>query len=271
MNWNYTGHNFEQTTHVSMVQKYCDRESSKETFAFTFSAAPSLKFSFDRPISLPVASSRPFKRRRALSDVDGGGSEGRKKRRLRLHLITSRLSRPFSQPASNIVNRGISKVAIWGAKNKALGKSILRKAAIMNRVRMSMDAAKDFMRREQERKKEMLSLREIVIKPRLHEMPLPPSPLGLSAYDALDLEDEIYDDYVEDGIERISAIYSDFNIMNPVTSDGDGDEYGYLDALDGITPQDLPDTPPAPLENSIVDMLREKELQGESYFVQVRA
>jgi len=273
MIWNNTGQNLEHTTHVSMVQIYCDKESSKETFTFTFSAAPSLKFSFDRPISLPVPSNRPFKRRRALSDVDGGGSEGRKKRRLRLHLITSRLSRPFSQPASNIVNRGISKVAIWGAKNKALGKSVLRKAAIMNRVRMSMDAAKDFMRREQERKTEMLSLREIVMKPRPHEMPLPPSPLGLSAYDALDLEDEIYDEHQEDGIERISAIYSDFNIMNPVTSDGDGDEYGYLDALDtldGITPQDLPDTPPAPLEDGIVDMLREKELKGDSYFVQVR-
>lgn len=148
----------------------------------------------------------------------------------------------------------------------------------MNRVRKSMDAAKDFMRLEQERTKGPMSLRQIVIqKPRCNDMPLPPSPLGLSAYDALDLEDDISDPYEEDfgidrsdGIDRISAIYSDFNIMNPVSSEGgDGDDWGFLDALDGIQPQDLPDTPPAPPEDSIVDLLREKERQGDGYFVTV--
>jgi len=263
-----------------MVAIYCDPKSPVDSFTFTFSAGPSLKFSFDRPLSGPVPTNRPFKRRRALSDVDGDGNEGRKKRRLRLHLITSRLSRPFSQPASNIVNHGISRVAIWGARNRAANKIVLRKAAIMNRVRMSMDAAKDFMRLEQERSKGRMSLRQIVIqKPRCNEMPLPPSPLGLSAYDALDLEDEISDPYDEDfgidrsdGMDRISAIYSDFNIMNPVSSDGnDGDDdWGFLDALDGIQPRDLPDTPPPPPEDSIVDLLREKERQGDGYFVTVR-
>jgi len=259
---------YSATTHVSMVYIYCDRDSSREAFSFTFSAGPTLKFSFDRPISLSVPTNRPFKRRRALSDVDGGGNEGRKKRRLRLHLITSRLSRPFSQPASNIVNRGLSKIAIWG-KNKALGRNVLRKAAIMNRVRLRMDAAKDLMRLQQERSRETLALREIVVqKPRCHEMPLPPSPLGLSNYDAFDLEDEMGDDDNEDGIEKCSSIYSDFNIMNP--SCGDGDAYDYLDALDGISPEDLPDTlPPPPPETSIVEMLREKERQGDSFFVHV--
>jgi hypothetical protein len=261
-----------------MVEIYCDPGSSKDTFTFTCSAGPSLKFSFDRPLSLPVPSNRPFKRRRALSDVDGDGNEGRKKRRLRLHLITSRLSRPFSQPASNIVNHGISRIAIWGARNKTTSKTVLRKAAIMNRVRMTIDAAKDFMRLEQEKSRGQMSLRQIVIqKPRCNEMPLPPSPLGLSAYDALDLEDEISDPYEEDfgidrsnGIDKISAIYSDFNIMNPVSNEGDGDDWGFLDALDGIQPEDLPDTPPAPPEDSIVDLLREKERQGDGYFVTVR-
>jgi hypothetical protein len=254
-----------------MVQIWCDQESSKDTFTFTFCAGPSFKFSFDRPISVPIPTNRPFKRRRALSDVDGDGNEGRKKRRLRLHLITSRLSRPFSQPASNIVNRGISKIAIWGAKNRPLGKNMLRKAAIMNRVRLRMDAAKDFMRLEQERSRGTLALREIVIqKPRCHDFPLPPSPLGLSNYDALDLEDEDFpEEHCEDGgLDRVSSIYSDFNIMNPVT--GDGEDYDYLDALDGIQPQDLPDTPPAPPDESIAELLREKERQGDSYFVQMR-
>jgi len=253
-----------------MVYIYCDKDSSREPFSFTFSARPTLKFSFDRPVSIPVATNRPFKRRRALSDVDGDGNEGRKKRRLRLHLITSRLSRPFSQPASNIVNRGISKIAVWG-KNRAIGRNILRKAAIMNRVRLSMDAAKDCMRLQQERNRETLALREIVVqRPRCYELPLPPSPLGLSNYDAFDLEDDTGDDDLEGGVDRCSAIYSDFNIMNPIS--GDGDTYDYLDALDaldGISPGDLPDIPPHPPEESLVEILREKERHGESFFVHV--
>ncbi|KAF2200351.1 hypothetical protein GQ43DRAFT_358404, partial [Delitschia confertaspora ATCC 74209] len=75
------------------------------------------------------------KRCRAVTDVDGERSCLRKKkRRLRLVLITSRLSLPFSQPASNIVDRGNSKIAVW-AKQKALGRNLLRKAAILNRMR----------------------------------------------------------------------------------------------------------------------------------------
>lgn len=256
-----------------MVHIFLDKESSKDTFAFKFSASPSLKFSFDRPISTTVPSNRPFKRRRALSDVDGEGNEGRKKRRLRLHLITSRLSRPFSQPASNIVNRGINKIPVWGAKNRALSKNLLRKAAIMNRVRRRMDAARDFIRMEQEKTRERLSLREIVFqKPRCLEAPLPPSPLGLSNYDALDLEDEQSEDWQNDGLDGLDKIiYSDFNIMNPITDRDDDDALDdYLDALDGISPHDLPDAPPTPPEEEcIVEMLRE-DSQGEGFFVQIR-
>jgi len=139
----------------------------------------------------------------------------------------------------------------------------------MNRVRLRMDAAKDSMRQQEQRSRETLALREIVVqKPRFHELPLPPSPLGLSNYDALDLEDELVDDDHQNGLERASNIYSDFNIMNPLST-GD-DDYGYLDALDGISEQDLPDTPPPPPpEESIIEILREKERQEDSYFVNV--
>ena len=253
-----------------MVYIYCDKDSVRDTFSFTFSVIPTLKFSFDRQKPSPVPTNRPFKRRRALSDVDGDGNEGRKKRRLRFIFCTSRLSRPFSQPASNIVNRGVgTKIAIWG-KSKALGRNVLRKAAIMNRVRLSMDAAKDFMRQQEQRRSETLALREIVVQmPRHHESPLPPSPLGLSNYDALDLEDELADDEHDEqqnGIERASSIYSDFNIMNPSTNE---DDYGYLDALDGISERDLPDTPPPPPEESITEILRDNQRQGDSYFADV--
>jgi len=250
---------------VSMVYIYCDNKSPQEAFSFTFSAAPSLKFCFDSPVAVPILTNRPFKRRRALSDVDGAGNEGRKKRRLRLHLVTSRLSLPYSQPASNIVNRGVSKIALWG-KKKAPGRTILRKVAIMNRVRQRLSVQKELMlQQQQERSRETLALREIVVQKPVwrHEIHLPPSPLGLSNYDALDLEDEIFDAELEGGSERCSTIYSDFNIMNPLSPDGDG--YDFLDALDGIQPEDLTNTPPAPLDDGMVKILREEERQSESF------
>lgn len=140
----------------------------------------------------------------------------------------------------------------------------------MNRVRRRMDAAKDIMRLEQERRsRETLSLKEIVLqKPRCFDLPLPPSPLGLSNYDALDLDEGIYDEDDAEDDDRVSTIYSDFNIMNPASTN-EGDDYDYLDTIDGIDPQDLPDTPPAPPEESIAEMLRE-DGKGESIFVQIR-
>lgn len=138
----------------------------------------------------------------------------------------------------------------------------------MNRVRLRLAAAKG-THHQREHSREGLGLRELVVpKPRCHDFPLPPSPLGLSNYDALDLEDELFEDEQEDGAERGSSVYSDFNIMNPETSDGD--PYEYLDALDGIIPEDLPDTPPPPPEESIVELLKEKGRQGESRFVHVK-
>ena len=55
----------------------------------------------------PSLTERPRKRRRPDSDVDGPNTAafGCKKRRLLRHLITSRLSQPFSLPATHILNR----------------------------------------------------------------------------------------------------------------------------------------------------------------------
>jgi hypothetical protein len=48
------------------------------------------------------------------------------------------------------------------------------------------------------------------------------------------------------------------------------DTYDYLDALDGISPDDLTDTPPpSPPEDSIIQMLRDNEIK-ESIFVHLR-
>jgi hypothetical protein len=255
-------------------------ETKTKAFAFTFTASPPRKYCFDKIES--AGQPRPsFKRRRPLWDVDGGSSEGKKKRRLRLNLITSRLSRPFSAPATNIVDRGISKIAIW-AKGRRLDKNLLRKAAIMNRVRINLDTAKAscataYAIKQEEVARGTPALRQVIVqKPRCYDAPLPPSPLGLSNYDALDLEDELesFGDWSEehdddDGSYCGPSIYSDFNVMKPMTT-SDGDDYDYLDELDGI-PHDLPDERPPPLpgvDERLVDILTEKERQREISFVQ---
>ncbi|KNG47836.1 hypothetical protein DDE82_005056 [Stemphylium lycopersici] len=101
------------------------------TLPFTTTPPLDMNLSF-----LPMLSPPAFRKRgRAAADVDGEHScLQKKKRRLRLFLITSRLSPQFSHPASNIVDRGSSKIAVW-AKQKALGRNLLRKAAILNGIR----------------------------------------------------------------------------------------------------------------------------------------
>ncbi|KAF2786059.1 hypothetical protein K505DRAFT_188821, partial [Melanomma pulvis-pyrius CBS 109.77] len=186
---------------------------------------------------------RPRKRGRAVTDIDGEHScLYKKKRRLRLFLITSRLSPQFSHPASNIVDRGSSKIAVW-AKQKSLGRNLLRKAAILNRIRRRAISAKEkeeepgamFVDREQEQKQLELAKLALIYGshdpharpntpvyqspndaysysppktqiPRRSYIPLPPSPLGLSNYDAFDIEDDLsyaqYDDDEESDMDE---------------------------------------------------------------------
>ncbi|KAK1634929.1 hypothetical protein BDP81DRAFT_55012 [Colletotrichum phormii] len=112
--------------------------TSQEKPNFVFSSQPS--------------SSKRVKRCRAESDVDGPYTAGLscKKRRLRLHLITSRLSQPYSLPATHIINREASplgdkrfvKLAAV-ATSPEVGKqgllresSIMLRAAVLNRIRL---------------------------------------------------------------------------------------------------------------------------------------
>ncbi|KAF2027436.1 hypothetical protein EK21DRAFT_34900, partial [Setomelanomma holmii] len=181
---------------------------------------------------LPRSPPRPRKRSRAATDIDGEHScLQKKKRRLRLFLITSRLSPQFSHPATNIVDRGSSKIAVW-AKQKSLGRNLLRKAAILNRIRRRAVSAKEANEGlgrvlvEQKREQEELALAKLEFNhgsvdtytrpspsdyyspndaytysppraqiPRRDYLPLPPSPLGLSNYDAFDVDEDIPDPY----------------------------------------------------------------------------
>ncbi|TGO75832.1 hypothetical protein BELL_0190g00110 [Botrytis elliptica] len=261
---------------------------SNGTFKFTFSSTSSSS-------CLPYRS----KRTRPLSDVDGNlnadtvnEGPGRKKRRLRLHLITSRLSRPFSVPASYKHARifgikgvcvkgvgGAKRLGVFGGDGKVggkkeigIGRNVLRKVAIFNRIRlqMRMHGARESTIRERKQQTLLdvdMHLREILEEKqnkRWNEFVLPPSPLGRSNYDVLDSEDEMLMDEMDDGCER--TIYSDFNVM--CSSEEGEDEYEYLDTLDGLSPEDMQEQPLSPPEDErIVEMLREEERLHDSYFV----
>ncbi|PSN66081.1 hypothetical protein BS50DRAFT_406106 [Corynespora cassiicola Philippines] len=249
--------------------------TASATFTFNILPKPPMVLSFAPRPSPP----RPRKRPRAAADVDGEHScLYKKKRRLRLFLITSRLSPQFSHPATNIVDRGNSKIAVW-AKQKALGRNLLRKAAILNRIRRRTVTARKIepdmgrMLVEQEREQKQLQMAQLTLvygdhdtstrpviqtdtifpptcavrkgnhfelsgpsppgspsrtppsspplkphgdgsvseyrspndaysyspprtqAPRKSYLPLPPSPLGLSNYAALDIEDDVPDPY----------------------------------------------------------------------------
>ncbi|KAI9733169.1 MAG: hypothetical protein M1818_007287 [Claussenomyces sp. TS43310] len=237
---------------------------STSSLLCTLHAGPRSHLCFDKiPPVRDRVSHRPPKRRRPLWDVDGGLERGKKKRRLRLNLVTSRLSRPYSAPATNIISRGGSKIAIW-AKSRHLDKNVLRKAAIMNRVRTGPGAAHTMVCYNHGEFRQTIALGELIAQ--RPKSQLPPSPLGLSNYDALDLEDEMMDG----GDSCGSNIYSDFNVMNP-TTECDGESYAYLDELDGI-PHDLPEErTPAPPNEHIAEILEEKERQREISFIKFEA
>jgi hypothetical protein len=111
---------------------------TSSTCTFQTSPLPDMGLTF-----LPRPQPRPRKRSRPATDIDGEYScMQKKKRRLRLFLITSRLSPQFSHPATNIVDRGSSKIAVW-AKQKSSGRNLLRKAAILNHIRRQAVSAKE--------------------------------------------------------------------------------------------------------------------------------
>lgn len=209
----------------------------------------------------------------------------KKKRRLRLDLITSRLSRPYATPSTHIVSRGASKIAIW-ARQKAFERTSLRKAAIMNRIRIKREAVREAERKRLElgRRLYLYSTPDLIDhdivtdgyrppkpsptqKPHRQYTPLCPSPLGLSDYDALDQEGDPYsEDEHEDA--DVSSIYSDFNVLDsnePVLDNYDSPasfDDPILEYED--TGQQRPPTPP---REEIIELVMEREKQQEVSFV----
>jgi len=253
------------------VFTFCPDRSDARYFCFESSNIP-----FPSPTSIEHP-----KRHRPLADVDGDGSvcAQKKKRRLRLVLITSRLSQPYSAPPTHIVSRGSSKIAIW-AKQKALGRSSLRKAAVINRIRrrsleegkpahgqicgtsalFMYDYSATVLLKEPRAEEDERPNRSPDLGLRRQHLPLPPSPLGLTNYDAIDDEDVFSDE--EDG-DGGSLIYSDWNVLEPaepVTGDHDA-----LSAFaDGPFWGELLEPP----EEHVDEIMEERERQKQVAFVE---
>ena len=218
-------------------------------FLFSAEDLPLSKLDFTRPSTTFVRYPSP-KRIRSTTDVDGEGSGDihSKKRRLRLDLVTSRLSRPFATPTTNIVSRGSSKLAIL-SRRKALGRNALRKAAILNSIKkknpplrkmeISFPSAppRNFDDDEVDEKWEGdegtmkingVSTPEAEVT-RESDVGRTGSQLGVSDYDALDQDDDLYDE-IDEVSDDCESVYSDFSIRD--TTDTISDEYDFLTSPD---------------------------------------
>lgn len=210
----------------------------------------------------------------------------KKKRRLRLDLITSRLSRPYATPSTHIVSRGASKIAIW-ARQKAFGRTSLRKAAIMNRIRIKHEALREAERKRVEPGRQLYQYKTPDLtdhdsvtdgcrpprpspaqKPLRQHTPLSPSPLGLSNYDALDQEGDPYSEDEHEDADA-SSIYSDFNVLD--SNEPVHDDYDSLAAFEDPmieyedTGQQRPPTPP---REEIIKLVLARERQQEVSFIE---
>ncbi|KAI9748812.1 MAG: hypothetical protein M1815_002970 [Lichina confinis] len=292
--------------------------SSSSLFAFTAGPRPAFVLSFPPPSSSNAArpkeeqqqqqqqsSWRRLKRHRPLTDVDGEWAckSRRKRRRLRLVLITSRLSRPFSAPPTYIVDRGSSKIAIW-AKQRHLGTDQLRKVAIMNDIRMRVAEAQRAKRWQMEvarqafmyglgdprappdgavdhvpnsqpdsdpsRSRRQRSVDAPTTRP---YRPRPPSPGACSNYDVLDREDDEAAAAMDgDGTDRVlaCAFYSDFSsLQHPHRKPSLADPYDEpLDSLERRRTLSPMDRPPSPPDEKTLELMRERERQKEVSFIQ---
>ncbi|KAL8763696.1 MAG: hypothetical protein Q9184_000591 [Pyrenodesmia sp. 2 TL-2023] len=171
-----------------------------------------------------------LKRHRVETDVDGENSvESKKKRRLRLDLVTSRLSQPYATPTTHIITRKFPRPGPW-AKPRTRVRSPLRRAAILNAIRIRRAPAKNFGPWETNlltglKPQTELDHTEVdlitqgVRTPRgpmpngcspQQYLPPPPSPLGPSKYyDALDDDDDPYEE--DEDSDKTDTVYSNFN------------------------------------------------------------
>ncbi|KAI4142600.1 MAG: hypothetical protein L6R39_004880 [Caloplaca ligustica] len=190
------------------------------------------------PLAIRESTSQSIlKRHRVETDVEGEDSvvSQRKKRRLRLVLVTSRLSQPYATPPTHIISRRYPRPGQW-AKPKTRVRSPLRRAAILNAIRVKRAPTKNFGPRETDLLTGLKAQKEtdhteidlITQGVRTPRGPMPngcsppqfhppsPSPLGSpNYYDALDEDDDPFeeDDDGEDTDES-ESVYSNLNDLD---------------------------------------------------------
>lgn len=182
-----------------------------------------------------------LKRHRLDTDVDGEDSVGlqRKKRRLRLNLVTSRLSRPYATPPTHILSRKTRRTGSWMRPRDRI-RSPLRRAAVLNAIRVKRRPAESFGLKEANLLSGLRPQKEpihaevdlITQGVRTPRGPMPngclpqqylspaPSPLGSSNYyDALDDDDDPSEGNASDDLEESGIVYSNFNDLDGADSE----------------------------------------------------
>ncbi|KAL8996497.1 MAG: hypothetical protein Q9169_004006 [Polycauliona sp. 2 TL-2023] len=188
------------------------------------------------PFPLPFRageSQSNLKRFRLQSDVEGEDSvdSQRKKRRLRVDLVTSRLSHPYASPATHIITSRRTQRLGPRARPRPRVRSPLRRAAILNSIRIRETTDRHMGRKEanllttlrtdtESDHTEVDLVTEGIRTPReplleggLPQGYTPPlsSPLGLSNYDALDEEEDDFDEDDMESDDEGDDVYSNFN------------------------------------------------------------
>ncbi|KAI1487087.1 hypothetical protein F5X96DRAFT_672984 [Biscogniauxia mediterranea] len=232
---------------------------------FPLPSSPSSPSSSCLPRSRRPSPSSPSKRARPAHDVDGPQTHtlAIKKRRLRLGLVTSRLSRPFSAPATHICLRRRGTTAQWYYANARFRRRLLLLLGVARRmgiggmgmgIGMGIGGMGDH---HYVRKAAILNPSRPVeqqrpLAERSPPSPPPPSPSPPSSSKRVDViaaeEDaEIsfpgsavrYAD-LSDEDDTGDDVYADFGVLfGPGAAEGGGgggkaDYEGYLDELDGL-------------------------------------
>ncbi|KAL8730377.1 MAG: hypothetical protein Q9166_004142 [cf. Caloplaca sp. 2 TL-2023] len=193
-------------------------------------------------------SQRSLKRIRLQADVEGEDSVDiqRKKRRLRVDLVTSRLSQPYASPATHIISsHRRQRLGPW-ARPRYRVRSPLRRAAIFNAIRVRKTMARQIGHKEvhlltrlgPEQESDNLEI-DLVIEgirttrdsspkgyPPQHHVPPLPSPLGPSSYDAFDEEEDPFDENDTEINDEEDGVYSNFNELDG--TDADIEDYDSL-------------------------------------------
>ncbi len=241
------------------------------------------------PVASPLVETtfRRLRKRSRSQDNFAGEEEHtqRKKRRLRLDLVTSRLSRPYATPATHIIGTKAWRGGAW-ARQRSAGGKLLRKAAILNwisirgkrgqpcAVEMSKypagRAASTYGHIQHRRASNANSIR-LFLAPAARKSPqraiAPPATFQMpSDYDAFDYEDDVIEDESEENEEEdgedssdteSQAIHSDFRRLESSDTDPDffDTSWSFVDAV-----ADDPEVDPGGME---IKLVMENEKQDE--------